>query len=142
VVLGNTLVVLGFAECERALGAFGGRRARPLAYIPLVFVTLTSIVFAFVLALASGAALRVKAEGSRRPRSQRLTAATLAVAGATLFCRAIWILFAGQSALITVIVVYVCAAVAPVVSSLGFALMCTDRLDRELASLASMDPLT
>ncbi len=160
VVLGNTLVVLGFAECERALGAFGGRRARPLAYIPLVFVTLTSIVFtfvrpdrdqrmiatsllfAFVLALASGAALRVKAEGSRRPRSQRLTAATLAVAGATLFCRAIWILFAGQSALITVIVVYVCAAVAPVVSSLGFALMCTDRLDRELAYLASMDPLT
>ncbi len=160
IVLANTLVVLGFAECERALRAFGGRRAQPLTYVPVFLVTLASIVltyakpdrdlrmvvisalFAFVLALASAEALRVNAEGWKRPRSQRLTAATLALAGGTLLCRAIWIPAAGQSVMVTIIVIYACAAVAPVVASLGFALMCTDRLDRELAYLASMDPLT
>jgi diguanylate cyclase (GGDEF) domain len=162
IVAANVVVVIGFAECVRALRSFGGRRAQVLPYVPALLVLISSIVFTYIvpsrdlrmltnsafLALLLGQSsrevLRIEGGARERPRSHWLVAGTFALGGIVLLGRVIWIAFAGAAPVVsmTVLVIYACAALGPVVASLGFALMCTDRLDRELVLLATVDPLT
>jgi diguanylate cyclase (GGDEF)-like protein len=163
VVVANVAIVLGFAECVRALRSFGGRRVQLAWYLPVFAVLVSSIVFtytmpdrhwrmltnsallALLLAKSCAEVLRIEPNARRRPRSHWLVAATFAFGAVMLFGRVVRLYVEGAVPSVismTVIVFYASAAFGPVVASLGFALMCADRLDRELLYLATIDSLT
>lgn len=163
IVGGNVCVTLGFAECVRALRAFGGRAMLKWVYAPVVGVLAASIVFTYVVSrrdlrmLTNSAllailmlamcveVLRLEPDWRSRPRSQWVVLATYGLGALFLLGRVAWLVIersAETVAPMTVIILYASAALGPVVGTLGFALMCTDRLDRELAHLATVDPLT
>ena len=163
IVLANALLSLSFARLLQAVRLFVGRPGNAaLIYLPVLLVALAEIVFTYVvpgirmrvvsvsLLLALQFALTVAAllDGSLRRRSYLLTAAAFALPACVLIVRAVYeglrvhslsSAFAStpmQSA------VFGIAAFLPVISTLGFVLMCNDRLNRELVRQASLDPLT
>lgn len=168
VVMANVAISAGVAECVHALRLFHGpsRRLRtPWIAVTAVFVV--SVVFTYlapdraarmglnsaligaVMGIAAWAALRASPDASAVPPSHWLVAATFFVGAGVLSFRVLVILLTGYAppfedlrVPVWQVLLYASMAYVPVLATLGYALMCNDVLNRELARLASRDPLT
>lgn len=163
-VASNTAIALGFAECARAIRAFAARPPRLATYLPVLGVLGFSIAFTFVapdrharmmtnsfllallFTICCIEVLRISPGHRERPRSHWLVASTFAFCAAILALRVARMALAGTTpgaaVPMSLVVFYASASFGPVVASLGFAMMCNDRLDEELRHLATIDPLT
>jgi diguanylate cyclase (GGDEF)-like protein len=164
IVVANALLSFSFARQIDAIRAFVGRpRNRFVSDAPVVVIALLEFAFTYfvpnmrlrlltvsaVFALQILAAVAVLLDSSPpRPRSHMLTASAFLTLAAVLILR---IAVEGFSAdtlpsplASTPIqsVVFAVAAFFPIVATLGFVLMCTDRLHQELEQQARIDPLT
>lgn len=157
----NSLYALAFVEMGRALSIFAGR---PQGWLPLLLVggvALSSILFGLVwphpqwriamnaipLALlqlaVAGKALGKG--GTRRPADWLTGALFLACAVLALSRGAAEIIGPALLPHLDVVmahIVYVFSAILPTIGTIGFMLMCGDRLNDDLAQLAMVDPLT
>jgi diguanylate cyclase (GGDEF)-like protein len=165
IVAGNTLLCLGFADYVRALrvfSGFGGRPALPYGLVAVatalavVFTYVVpslhwrtatlSIVFALLTALLGAAAWRVR-EGPRA-RSQWLMVAIGASGVVVLAGRALSLLLSPGSLPFVFAssplqaAVYGYGAIAPLIATFAFMLMCNDRINADLVRSASSDALT
>lgn len=164
IVVANGLLALAFAKQVEAVRCFVGRPVnRALIYAPVVAVVLCELAFTYVMPsmrlrgvtvsaiigvqLAS-AVMALMWQGQPRRRSHLLTAAAFSALALALFARAANESLSAQalsapfasSPMQTV--AFGLAAVFPVAATLGFLLMCNDRLHQELKHHASVDTLT
>ena len=165
IVLGNALICFAYAEYVRALRLFTrGRAGSPLPYfvaaatiVPVIAGTwiwpsvaertvVTSLAIMLLFALAVSALLR----GTPRPlpRSHAITAAAFAIGVLLLAVRAVFEalthtpLTSGTEVTPMQSLIFGYSALAPVLTTFGFVLMCNDRMHAELERLAATDPLT
>ena len=164
IVIGNTLLSWAFAEQVRAVRLFSGLRCnRALIYLPVLAVLLVEIVFTyfvpsmrlrlltatplFCVQMLYGGGSLIGTQQVRR-RSRRLTAAAFFALAAVLGARVVY-----QGIVVEVLanafwtspmqtMVFAFASIFPVLATLGFVLMCSDRLHTELERQAMIDPLT
>lgn len=164
VVAANTLLSLAFAKQTQAVRVFGGLRVTHTAtYTPVLLVLFVEIVFTYVvpsmrlrlltatplfcLQMVYGGMSLLGAPQARRS-SHRLTAAAFFALAAVLGMRVIYESMATQvwrtafwtSPMQTTVFAF--ASFFPVVATLGFVLMCSDRLYQELERQAMTDALT
>lgn len=167
-LLSNSLIGLGMAECAYALRRFRGFRAR--AVLPLVLVAgifLASVLFGLLapdrflrlsintgllsglFALAAREALVAGRELRHGSRSPLLVSGVLSLAALVLAVRVAMVQWLGPEHMpgsdeinLVQALFYGLAAFGPAVATLGFALMCNDRLSLELRRLAEEDALT
>ena len=162
IVLGNTILVVAFAHIVQALRAFNRRSDTSIALVALVGVTivgeilltyvwptlsgrigLLSVVISTMLAIGVHAIYR-KPEAATRP--EHMVATMLLIGVAILIVRAI-VTPDTHIAVLTMStpmqgVVFTYASLMPVIATSGFLLMCGERLNKDLARLATLDPLT
>lgn len=167
-LLSNTLIGFGLAQCVDALRRFRGCKRR--LYAPLLLVagivlvsavfglampdrflrlTINTALLAGLFALGAREALAAGAELRSGTRSHLLVAGVFAVAALVLVARVAMVQWLGRQDMpasgdINLIqaLFYGLAALGPAVATLGFALMCNDRLSLELRRLAEEDALT
>lgn len=164
IVGANTLLSLSVAKQVEAVRSFTGSVAnRTLIYAPVAATALVEVVFTYVIAdarlrLIFGSAifcaqlLCVVAAlldwGQPRRRSHLLTASAFFIFAVVLIVQIAYeALHAPAFADATVAspmqaAALGCAVFFPAVATLGFVLMCTDRLNQELEHQAKIDPLT
>lgn len=168
VVVANLAIIVGVAECLHALRRFRGPLPRlKLPYVAVVGVYAVSMLFtyvwpdrvlrmgfnsslmALVSAMAAAEALRAKPEGEQVRPSAVLVGVTFGFGALVLALRVAGIIFSGTAPMLGGVQIptwqilpYAAMAFVPVLATLGFALMCNDVLNRELARLATLDPLT
>jgi diguanylate cyclase (GGDEF)-like protein len=163
-VIGNALLSFAFAKQVEALRIFVARPVNHrVIYAPVLATTLLEILFTypvpsmrwrtvtvsavFCVQMISAVVALVDVHPPRR-RSQLLTAAAFVLLAVVLATR---VLYEGlradvlphafaSSSMQTV--VFAIAAVFPTVATLGFVLMCSDRLHQELERQATIDSLT
>jgi diguanylate cyclase (GGDEF)-like protein len=166
-VLANTLIALGVSECADALRRFRGLpRRRWLPYVLTAGILMMSIAFTLVsddrylrilvnttllagiYASAALMAWRTR-EAEQSARSNRLVAAVFLIAAAILLARVAAVAIRGEQGLPAINTIdpiqglfYAAIALGPVIGTLGFALMCNDRLNSELLRMANVDALT
>ncbi|MEO8671463.1 MAG: GGDEF domain-containing protein [Tahibacter sp.] len=165
ILLGNLLICFAYAEYPRALRKFtGNQRAGNLprwiaacSVIPVVFFTWiepsvsgrvvsTSLIVLCLWAMAARAALG--AAKAPRPASYSITAATFLFGAALLLVRALFEAFnpaplvSGVQVTPMQSLIFSYTALAPVIATFGFVLMCSDRTRAELERLAATDSLT
>ena len=162
IVVANTILVVAFALFMQALRAFNGRSKPSIALVALIGVTvvgeilltyvwptlngrigLLSTVIATMLLIGVHAIYR-KPEAITRP--EHIVATMLLIGVAILVVRAI-VTPDTHLAVLTMStpmqgVVFTYASLMPVIASSGFLLMCGERLNKDLARLATLDPLT
>ncbi|QKK03301.1 MAG: GGDEF domain-containing protein [Pseudomonadota bacterium] len=164
----NALIALGLAECVQALNRFSGNSQRLLAPLAAALaVVIVSIIFGLLqpdrfirltvntallgVIFAVGAATALKAGQQLRSgaRSHWVVTIIFALASAVLLARVGMVLILGRERMpdadqINLIqaAFYGVAALGPAVATLGFALMCNDRLSLELRRVAEQDALT
>jgi len=164
VVLANTLLTFAFAKQIEGLRLFLARpRNATLIYAPVVAMALCEITFTYVMPSLRGRVLTGSAAvlaqmviavaamsdwGQLRRRSHLLTAAAFFSLAVVLTSR---IVYEGlrsetlESAFSTSpmqTLVFAFATFFPTIATLGFVLMCGDRLQRELEHQATIDALT
>jgi diguanylate cyclase (GGDEF)-like protein len=165
VVVGNIFYMFGQGDVLRSLWQFGGRKDRlALAYVTAIIVPclvyyahwhmhdlsfriqLFSLGAACLSIMQFHAALQIKPE--RAKTGQRIIASVTVLAGILLLARALSMvgthdrvenLFVASNVQIAVVAFGV---VAQSIETIGFVLMCNDRLVERLAALARIDPLT
>jgi len=163
-IVANGLLSFAFAKQVEALRIFVGRPLdRRIVYGPVVLTTLLEILFVypvpsmrwrtvtvsavFCLQMCTAVYALLDVNPPRR-RSQLLTAAAYGLLACVLAVR---VLYEGLSIDVLPhafastpmqVVVFAIAAVFPTVATLGFVLMCSDRLHQELERQATIDPLT
>jgi diguanylate cyclase (GGDEF)-like protein len=164
VVIANGLLSLAFACMVAALRQFVGvAPKRPVVYLPVVAVLVWEVAFDLIwpnarLRVAGVSALiavqmltgaHVLLGGGRTPpRSHGLTAAAFLVLAAALGARTLYeglrvgTLISPFEPSLMQTTAFAVAAVFPVVATLGFLLMCNDRLYRQLEQQATIDALT
>ena len=164
IVGANSLLSLAFAQQVHAVRLFGGLPlGRVAVYAPAVAVLLDEIVFTYAVPsmrlrlltatplfclqmIQGGLSLVSSAAVSRR--SGRLTAAAFFALAAVLVARVVYeslhteVLRSAfwDSPMQTIVFSF--ASLFVVVATLGFVLMCSDQLYRELERQAMLDPLT
>jgi diguanylate cyclase (GGDEF)-like protein len=165
IVLGNALICFAYAEYPRALRLFTrGHAGSPLPHFvagatlaPVAAFTwiwpsvaartvVTSLAILVLFALAVCALVR----GTPRPlpRSHAITAAAFFVGALLLGVRAAFEGFtqtpltSGTAVTPMQVLIFGYSALAPVLMTFGFVLMCNDRMRAELERLAATDPLT
>lgn len=164
IVIGNALLSLAFAKQIQAVRVFGGLRSTPTSiYTPVLAVLLDEIVFTylmpsmrlrlltatplFCLQMVHGGVSLIGTQQSTR-RSRRLTAAAFFALAAVLGARVVY-----HAVIVETLanafwaspmqtIVFAFASLFPVIATLGFVLMCSDRLHIELERQATIDPLT
>ena len=162
-VVGNTLLSFAFAKQIQAVHVFVGQPPRRgLIYAPPVVIAALEILFTFLvpsmrwrIATASAVfcvqmlpALAVLLGGADGRRSHRLAAASFGALGGALGVRAVYealrleVVAHAFSATPMQTSIFALAAVFPIVATLGFVLMCSDRLNQELERQATLDALT
>ena len=167
IVLANVLVTGGYTECVQALRLFAQRRRLPALYalpaaVAATSVALTwiwpdrplrlginSILLTAVFLLATVITLRLRAPGTPRPPGQWLVASVFAVGTAMMLVRTVGLAFetpplpgTGGGVAPLQLLLYLWAALGPVIATFGFSLMLNDLLNSELERLATLDPLT
>ena len=163
IVLSNTLLAVAFAKLVQAVHLFGQRPIRPVhLYAPVFAVAALELVFTYaepsmrwrgvtvslVLGLQLFGALRALLGWSPNRRSHLLTAAAFIALGATLVVRALletvrpFVLSHALAATPMQTIVFSLAVLFPTIATLGFVLMCSDRLHQELERHATTDMLT
>jgi len=163
-VVGNTLLSIAFAKQIQALRIFVGRaHDRRVIYAPVLATALLEILFTypwpsmrwrtvtvsavFCLQMVSAVVALIDVHPPRR-RSQLLTAAAFLLLALVLLLRVAYEglrtdeLVHAFAASPMQTVVFAIAAVFPTVATLGFVLMCSDRLHQELERQATIDSLT
>lgn len=163
VVASNTLYGLAYAEMGRALHLFNFS-ARRRGLWPMLLVGLVALISFALAAIWNVPRWRVALVGppfaalqfavtasilrarSRRP-ADYMTAALFAACGGLALARCVVELLgpdlvaqAAHEAMRTTVLVF--SAILPVMGTIGFMLMCGDRLNDDLARLAMIDPLT
>jgi diguanylate cyclase (GGDEF)-like protein len=165
VLLGNLLICLAYAEYPRALRVFRGSTRRwhtpqliALCVVPPVVLytwltpsvtlrTVTTSMIELVL-LALGAREAVCKSPRPWPTSHRITAVTFICGAALLLVRIVYeavnpqLLASGIAVTPMQCLTFGYMALAPVLLTFGFVLMCTDYTRAELEKLAATDPLT
>ena len=165
VVLGNALICFAYAEYVRALRLFTrGRPGSPLPYlvaastiVPVIVGTwiwpsiaertvATSLAIMVLFALAVSALVRRTPRPL--PRSHAITAAAFLLGALLLGVRAAYEgLTPTPLTSVTAVtpmqsLIFGYSALAPVLTTFGFVLMCNDRTQADLERLAATDPLT
>lgn len=162
-VASNSLYALAFAEMGRALDLFNFNGRRRNRWPLLLVVTITLLAFAFAaiwpsprwrvatiaLPLATlqfGVARSILRARAARP-ADYMTAALFCACGALAVMRfGVELLGPGfvaepvRGAMHVIVLVF--SGILPIVGTIGFMLMCGDRLNDDLARLAMVDPLT
>jgi diguanylate cyclase (GGDEF)-like protein len=162
IVLANTILVVAFALFMQALRAFNRHNDTSIALVVLVGLTivgeilltyvwptlsgrigLLSVVITTMLAIGVNAIYR-KPEPITRP--EHMVATMLLIGAAILIVRAV-VTPDTHLAVLTMStpmqgVVFTYASLMPVIATSGFLLMCGERLNKDLARLATLDPLT
>jgi diguanylate cyclase (GGDEF)-like protein len=164
VVIANALLSVAFAKQIEATRTFVGRpKNSTLIYSPVVITTLLELFFTFVVPSIRWRTVTVSAVfcaqmicgvvalldwSQPRRRSQWLTATAFMAMGSVLVVRVIYeAVSAGPltSAFTPTVMqttVFAVTAFFPTVATLGFVLMCSDRLHQELERQATIDSLT
>ena len=164
IVVANALLSFAFARQIDAVRLFVGRPPdRLLSAAPVAAIAVLELIFTYALpsmrmrvltvsaifALQMLVAVAALLDGPRpRRRSHLLTASAFLMLSAVLVARIAIEGFSGNvlpTALASSPVqsaVFAMAAFFPIVATLGFVLMCTDRLHQELEQQARADPLT
>ena len=162
IVVTNTLYALSYAEMGRAMNHFANRPRNP---VPLLLVALTCAIlclFTFVwpsprwrvtldtlplMALQLGVARAVLLGRERLRQADVLTGALFVACAALALARGLTEFLAPvlggarlQPVMLDIVLVF--SAVLPTIGTIGFMLMCGDRLNDDLARLAMTDPLT
>ncbi len=167
-LVSNTLIALGMAECVDALRRFrGGPRRRIDADLCVLGVVLMSVLFgllwpdrllrisvntglvALLFAFGASEAWRAGAMLREGARSHRVVVVVFGFAACVLAVRVAMFLWLGREHMPAVdeinlvqALFYGAGAMGPAVATLGFALMCNDRLALALRRLAEEDALT
>jgi diguanylate cyclase (GGDEF)-like protein len=162
IVLTNTMYVLSYAEMGRAVEHFANR---PRSRAPLLLVALTFVILCLftvvwpsprwritfdtlpIVALQLGVA-RAVLLGRGRLRPADLLTGSLFIACASLaLLRGLTELFGPmlgfadfRPTMLTVVLVF--SSILPMLGTIGFMLMCGDRMNADLTRLAMTDPLT
>jgi diguanylate cyclase (GGDEF)-like protein len=162
IVLSNVIYALAYAEMGRAVKLFTGRPRSYLSILLVLTVALSSFLFALVwpqqtlrlvLNSVALAALQYSVAHSilreRKPlRPADYLTGTLFMACAALALARGFVEFLGPAIVAhdthvaLTHVVFVFSSILPVIGTIGFMLMCGDRLNNDLARLAMVDPLT
>jgi len=164
VVIANAVLSLGFAQLVSSVRAFVALPANSvIVYLPVALVLLCEIAFDLVWPSARlrvctvsaliglqmlSAVISLLARPRAPPRSHGLTAAAFLALGLALGVRAVYEgLRAGLLATpfepsLMQTTTFAVAAAFPVVGTLGFLLMCNERLYRQLEQQVAIDPLT
>lgn len=164
VIAASTLFSLALAKQVQAVRSFAGSASNPtLIYAPVAITAAVELLFTYVVPdnrwrLIAGSAvfcvqlLFVVAAlldwGQPRRRSHLLTASAFFIFAIVLMVRIVYEAIGNQSLENVVAaspiqaVVLACAVFFPAIATLGFVLMCTDRLNQELEHQAKIDPLT
>lgn len=164
----NTLLALGMAECCDSLRRFNNEpKRRRLPYLLVFMVILVSIAFSYVwpdrfwrltintlllgflFLIAGHLAWHARTKDEVVARSHMLVSLVFIFAAIILFVRVVSVLMLGREHIpsindITLIqgLFYTAATLGPLVATLGYALMCNERLSSELSRLANEDALT
>jgi diguanylate cyclase (GGDEF)-like protein len=162
IVLTNTMYALSYAEMGRAMNRFA---QRPRSFVPLLLVALTfAILCAFTLAWPSprwritfdtlpivalqlGVARAVLLGRGRLRPADILTGSLFVACGALAFARGLTEFLAPVLGLesfrpFMLNVVLIFSSILPMLGTIGFMLMCGDRMNEDLGRLAMTDPLT
>ncbi|HSE11228.1 MAG TPA: GGDEF domain-containing protein [Rudaea sp.] len=164
IVVANGLLGLGFGKQVEAVRCFVGRPANAsLIYLPVAAIVVFELVFTYaepsirwrgvsvtavIGAQLSCAVAALVSPGESRRRSHLLTAAAFSVLAFALFVRAAYEGLREQPMAMPFAstpmqaIVFGLAAAFPVAATLGFLLMCNDRLYQELVRHAALDALT
>lgn len=161
-IVGNTVYALAFAEMARAMRLFFGRRRNKLPLLLVALVAMNSLVFGVVwpgwvspvvLNAAPLALLQLSVAWSVLFQRNVLRSADYLTG--TLFASCA--VLAVSRGLIELLVppdvaplmhravstgVFVFGSILPILGTIGFMLMCSDRLSDDLGRLAMLDPLT
>lgn len=164
----NTLLAFGMVECCDSLRRFNDEaKRRRLPDLLLVLVVLVSITFSYVwpdrysrlaintfllgsiFLVAGHLAWQARTKDEVAARSHKLVSSVFALTAIILFVRVASLLMLGREQIPSISDVnfiqglfYTGATLGPVVATLGYALMCNERLSSELARLANEDALT
>jgi diguanylate cyclase (GGDEF)-like protein len=162
IVLTNTMYALSYAEMGRAMNHFANR-AR--SYVPLLLVALTALILCLftlvwpssrwrialdtlpIVALQLGVARAVlQGRGTLRP-ADYLTGSLFVACAALALLRGLTEVFGPMLGLenfrpVMLSVVLIFSSILPMLGTIGFMLMCGDRMNDDLTRLAMTDPLT
>lgn len=164
----NALLAFGMAECCDSLRRFNDEaKRRRLPDVLAVLVILVSIVFSYVwpdrfwrlaintlllgflFLIAGHLAWQARTKDDLFARSHLLVSSVFVLVASILFVRVISVLMLGREQMPSIKDInliqglfYTAATLGPVVATLGYALMCNERLGSELARLANEDALT
>jgi len=168
IVGANSLLAFGMAECCDSLRRFNDEPKRhKLPYLLAALVVLISLVFSyawpdrflrlmlntmilgFLFAIAGYLALKARSSEDAGARSHLLVASVFILTALILFLRVISVMMLGREQMPSINEInliqglfYTAATLGPVVATLGYALMCNERLGSELSRLANEDGLT
>ncbi|HOZ06536.1 MAG TPA: GGDEF domain-containing protein [Arenimonas sp.] len=164
----NGLLAFGMAECCDSLRRFNDEpRRHRTPYLISILIVLVSILFSYVwpdrywrlmintlllgilFGIAARLAFRARANDDMVARSHLLVASVFALAAIVLFVRVVSVMMSGRDHMPSIDEInliqglfYTAATLGPIVATLGYALMCNERLGSELARLANEDGLT
>jgi diguanylate cyclase (GGDEF)-like protein len=162
IVLTNTMYALSYAEMGRAMNHFANR-AR--SYVPTLLVALTALILCLftlvwpssrwrialdtlpIVALQLGVARSVlQGRGTLRP-ADYLTGSLFVACAALALLRGLTEVFGPMLGLenfrpFMLSLVLIFSSILPMLGTIGFMLMCGDRMNDDLTRLAMTDPLT
>jgi len=158
----NFIYALAYAEMGRAVNLFTGRPRSYFGLVLVAIVTLVSILLALVwqddrwrvalnsvpLALLEYSVAHAILRDRTPLRPADYLTGALFVACASLALSRGFVVFLGpaivphETYVMLTNLVYVFSSVLPMIGTIGFVLMCGDRLNDDLARLAMVDPLT
>ncbi len=162
IIVANTLLAIAFAHLMHALRVYNGKTNRSRDFIAIAVLTaIGEMLLTYVWPSLHGRIILISVVISiysayglsaiyRSPhlitRPEHLVAIMLAATIAILFAR-ILLTPSSSSVFLTTSsvmqgVVFTFASLMPVIATSGFLLMCGERMNKDLARLATLDPLT
>ena len=160
IVLSNLVYALAYAEMGRAMALFTGHDRRWIGWLLVVAIGLNSIAFAVLwprpelrialnalpLAMLQFAVAYAVLHGRKLRPADVLTGTLFLACSMLALARGVAQVFGplgpdGVQATVANIV-YVFGSILPMLGTIGFMLMCGDRLSDDLERLAMLDPLT
>jgi diguanylate cyclase (GGDEF)-like protein len=162
IILTNTMYVLSYAEMGRAVEHFA---SRPRSRAPMMLVALTFVILCLftlvwpsprwritfdtlpIVALQLGVARAVMLGRGRLRPADLLTGSLFIACAALALLRGLTELFGPmlgvadfRPTVLTLVLVF--SSILPMIGTIGFMLMCGDRMNDDLTRLAMTDPLT